>query len=305
MWTFLAAEEPASLIVPDSVQKANLAEAVNKIVNMDFSTLFGSLIRESLWILVKVLIALAIYFIGRWLVRRFLRLIDVAMQHRNVDISLRSFTRNTVSAFFTLLLILIVVSTLGVNVTSLIAVASAATLAIGMALSGTLQNFAGGVMILLFKPYKVGDFIEAQGYSGTVKEIQIFNTILNTPDNKTIIIPNGGLSTGSLNNYSKEGRRRVDWKIGIAYGDDFDTARKAILELLAADKRVFDEPAPFVALSSLADSAIEITVRVWTASENYWGVFFDFNEQVYKQFDKYGLHVPYPQVDVHMIQDNH
>ena len=305
MWTFLAAEEPASLIVPDSVQKANLAEAVNKIVNMDFSTLFGSLIRESLWILVKVLIALAIYFIGRWLVRRFLRLIDVAMQHRNVDISLRSFTRNTVSAFFTLLLILIVVSTLGVNVTSLIAVASAATLAIGMALSGTLQNFAGGVMILLFKPYKVGDFIEAQGYSGTVKEIQIFNTILNTPDNKTIIIPNGGLSTGSLNNYSKEGRRRVDWKIGIAYGDDCDTARKAILELLAADKRVFDEPAPFVALSSLADSAIEITVRVWTASENYWGVFFDFNEQVYKQFDKYGLHFPYPQVDVHMIQDNH
>ena len=173
-----------------------------------------------------------------------------------------------------------------------------------MALSGTLLNFAGGVMILLFKPYKVGDFIEAQGYSGTVKEIQIFNTILNTPDNKTIIIPNGGLSTGSLNNYSKEGRRRVDWKIGIAYGDDFDTARKAILELLAADKRVFDDPAPFVVLSSLADSAIEITVRVWTASENYWGVFFDFNEQVYKQFDKYGLHFPYPQVDVHMIQDN-
>lgn len=162
MWTFLAAEEPASLIVPDSVQKANLAEAVNKIVNMDFSTLFGSLIRESLWILVKVLIALAIYFIGRWLVRRFLRLIDVAMQHRNVDISLRSFTRNTVSAFFTLLLILIVVSTLGVNVTSLIAVASAATLAIGMALSGTAQNFAGGVMILLMKPYRIGDYISAQ-----------------------------------------------------------------------------------------------------------------------------------------------
>ena len=155
MWTFLAAEEPASLIVPDSVQKANLAEAVNKIVNMDFSTLFGSLIRESLWILVKVLIALAIYFIGRWLVRRFLRLIDVAMQHRNVDISLRSFTRNTVSAFFTLLLILIVVSTLGVNVTSLIAVASAATLAIGMALSGTAQNFAGGVMIHLLFSYHI------------------------------------------------------------------------------------------------------------------------------------------------------
>lgn len=196
MWTFLAAEEPASLIVPDSVQKANLAEAVNKIVNMDFSTLFGSLIRESLWILVKVLIALAIYFIGRWLVRRFLRLIDVAMQHRNVDISLRSFTRNTVSAFFTLLLILIVVSTLGVNVTSLIAVASAATLAIGMALSGTAQNFAGGVMILLMKPYRIGDYISAQGQSGTVRDIKLFSTVIATADNQTIYIPNNSIATG-------------------------------------------------------------------------------------------------------------
>lgn len=197
MWTFLAAEEPASLIVPDSVQKANLAEAVNKIVNMDFSTLFGSLIRESLWILVKVLIALAIYFIGRWLVRRFLRLIDVAMQHRNVDISLRSFTRNTVSAFFTLLLILIVVSTLGVNVTSLIAVASAATLAIGMALSGTAQNFAGGVMILLMKPYRIGDYISAQGQSGTVRDIKLFSTVIATADNQTIYIPNNSIATPS------------------------------------------------------------------------------------------------------------
>ena len=210
MWTFLAAEEPASLIVPDSVQKANLAEAVNKIVNMDFSTLFGSLIRESLWILVKVLIALAIYFIGRWLVRRFLRLIDVAMQHRNVDISLRSFTRNTVSAFFTLLLILIVVSTLGVNVTSLIAVASAATLAIGMALSGTAQNFAGGVMILLMKPYRIGDYISAQGQSGTVRDIKLFSTVIATADNQTIYIPNNSIATAIIDNYSTSEPRGLD-----------------------------------------------------------------------------------------------
>lgn len=224
MWTFLAAEEPASLIVPDSVQKANLAEAVNKIVNMDFSTLFGSLIRESLWILVKVLIALAIYFIGRWLVRRFLRLIDVAMQHRNVDISLRSFTRNTVSAFFTLLLILIVVSTLGVNVTSLIAVASAATLAIGMALSGTAQNFAGGVMILLMKPYRIGDYISAQGQSGTVRDIKLFSTVIATADNQTIYIPNNSIATAIIDNYSTSETRRVDWTVGISYGDDVDVA---------------------------------------------------------------------------------
>ena len=253
---------------------------------------------------VKIAIALSVFFIGKWIINRIYHFISKAFIRRNVELSLRTFLLSLIRIILMLILIVIVIGILGINTSSFLAIFASAGLAIGMALSGTLQNFAGGVMILLFKPYKVGDFIEAQGYSGTVKEIQIFNTILNTPDNKTIIIPNGGLSTGSLNNYSKEGRRRVDWKIGIAYGDDFDTARKAILELLAADKRVFDEPAPFVALSSLADSAIEITVRVWTASENYWGVFFDFNEQVYKQFDKYGLHFPYPQVDVHMIQDN-
>ena len=253
---------------------------------------------------VKIAIALAVFFIGKWIINRIYHFISKAFIRRNVELSLRTFLLSLIRIILMLILIVIVIGILGINTSSFLAIFASAGLAIGMALSGTLQNFAGGVMILLFKPYKVGDFIEAQGYSGTVKEIQIFNTILNTPDNKTIIIPNGGLSTGSLNNYSKEGRRRVDWKIGIAYGDDFDTARKAILELLAADKRVFDDPAPFVVLSSLADSAIEITVRVWTASENYWGVFFDFNEQVYKQFDKYGLHFPYPQVDVHMIQDN-
>ncbi|WP_462354483.1 mechanosensitive ion channel family protein, partial [Alistipes timonensis] len=173
MWTFLAAEDPASLIVPDSVQKAHFAEAVEKIANIDYHALLQSLLSESVWILIKILIALAIYFIGRWVVRRILKLVDVAMQHRNVDISLRSFTRNTISTVFTLLLVLIVVSTLGVNVTSLIAVASAATLAIGMALSGTAQNFAGGVMILLMKPYRVGDYMSAQGQSGTVRDIKL------------------------------------------------------------------------------------------------------------------------------------
>ena len=254
------------------------------------------------WTLIK---AFLVFIVGRLLINLVNKLIKRVLLKRDIDPSVKTFVGSLVNVVLTILLIISVVGALGVQTTSFAALLASAGVAVGMALSGTLQNFAGGVMILLFKPYKVGDFIEAQGYSGTVKEIQIFNTILNTPDNKTIIIPNGGLSTGSLNNYSKEGRRRVDWKIGIAYGDDFDTARKAILELLAADKRVFDEPAPFVALSSLADSAIEITVRVWTASENYWGVFFDFNEQVYKQFDKYGLHFPYPQVDVHMIQDNH
>ena len=210
MWTFLAAEDPASLIVPDSVQKAHFAEAVEKIANIDYHALLQSLLSESVWILIKILIALAIYFIGRWVVRRILKLVDVAMQHRNVDISLRSFTRNTISTVFTLLLVLIVVSTLGVNVTSLIAVASAATLAIGMALSGTAQNFAGGVMILLMKPYRVGDYISAQGQSGTVRDIKLFSTVITTADNQTIYIPNNSIATAIIDNYSTSETRRVD-----------------------------------------------------------------------------------------------
>ena len=173
---------------------------------------------------VKIAIALAVFFIGKWIINRIYHFISKAFIRRNVELSLRTFLLSLIRIILMLILIVIVIGILGINTSSFLAIFASAGLAIGMALSGTLQNFAGGVMILLFKPYKVGDFIEAQGYSGTVKEIQIFNTILNTPDNKTIIIPNGGLSTGSLNNYSKEGRRRVDWKIGIAYGDDFDTA---------------------------------------------------------------------------------
>ena len=253
---------------------------------------------------VKIAIALAIFFIGKWIINRIHHIVAKAFVRRDVELSLRTFLLSLIRIILMLILIVIVIGILGINTSSFLALFASAGLAVGMALSGTLQNFAGGVMILLFKPYKVGDFIEAQGYSGTVKEIQIFNTILNTSDNKTIIIPNGGLSTGSLNNYSKEGRRRVEWKIGIAYGDDFDTARQVILQLLSTDQRIFDDPAPFVALSNLGDSAVEVTVRVWTASENFWGVYFDFNEKVYKQFDKYGLHFPYPQVDVHMIKED-
>ena len=180
MWSFLVpffTETPeAPLILPDSVQKANLAEAVNKIIHLDVGDMLRSLLSESVWILVKILIALAIYFIGRWIVRRIVRLLDAAFKRRQVDTSLRSFLRNTVKVVFTLILLMIVVQTLGVNVTSLIALFSAATLAIGMALSGTAQNFAGGVMILLMKPYRVGDFISAQGQSGTVREIKLFST---------------------------------------------------------------------------------------------------------------------------------
>ena len=303
MWTFLAAEDPASLIVPDSVQKAHFAEAVEKIANIDYHALLQSLLSESVWILIKILIALAIYFIGRWIVRRILKLVDVAMQHRNVDISLRSFTRNTISTVFTLLLVLIVVSTLGVNVTSLIAVASAATLAIGMALSGTAQNFAGGVMILLMKPYRIGDVISAQGQSGTVRDIKLFSTVITTADNQTIYIPNNSIATAIIDNYSTADLRRVDWTVGISYGDDVDVARKAILAMLAADSRILKDPAPVVWVAALADSSVNLSIRAWVKNSDYWNVFFEHNEEFYKELPKHGLSFPFPQMDVHVKKE--
>lgn len=303
MWTFLAVEDPASLIVPDSVQKANFAKAVEKIANIDYHALLQSLLSESVWILIKILIALAIYFVGRWIVRRILKLVDVAMQHRNVDISLRSFTRNTISTVFTLLLVLIVVSTLGVNVTSLIAVASAATLAIGMALSGTAQNFAGGVMILLMKPYRVGDYISAQGQSGTVRDIKLFSTVITTADNQTIYIPNNSIATAIIDNYSTVDLRRVDWSVGISYGDDVDVARKAVLAMLAADSRILKDPEPVVWVAALADSSVNLTIRAWVKNSDYWNVFFEHNEEFYKELPKHGLSFPFPQMDVHVKKE--
>lgn len=301
---FLQLAKPNVDVPADSVVIDKLNNRFHELLQMSWSDLSHTLMTDLMKFSGKLVAAIIVYLIGRWLIRWLDRMLNKIFERRKLDSSLNKFIRNMLRIVAWIFLLLIIVGILGIKTTSFLAIIASAGFAIGMALSGTLQNFAGGVMILLFKPYKVGDFIEAQGYSGTVKEIQIFNTILNTSDNKTIIIPNGGLSTGSLNNYSKEGRRRVEWKIGIAYGDDFDTARQVILQLLSTDQRIFDDPAPFVALSNLGDSAVEVTVRVWTASENFWGVYFDFNEKVYKQFDKYGLHFPYPQVDVHMIKED-
>lgn len=304
MWNLLAADTPAApLIVPDSIQKAKFAEAVNRLVNLDFSEILRNLLSEALWVVIKLVIALIVYYIGRWVLRRLIRLVDVAMERRNVDQSLRVFTRSSVRAIFTLLLILIVVSTLGVNVTSLIAVASAATLAIGMALSGTAQNFAGGVMILLMKPYRVGDYISAQGQSGTVREIKLFSTVITTVDNQTIYIPNNSIATAIIDNYSTAELRRVDWTVGISYGDDVDTARRAILGMLEGDPRILPDPAPVVWVAALADSSVNLTIRVWTRNADYWNVFFEYNERYYKELPKAGINFPFPQMDVHVKND--
>lgn len=305
MWNFflqvLPADEP--LLVPDSVQKANLAQTIDKVVNMDYREFFTGILNDAVWILLKLLLAVAIYMIGRWIVRRIVQLLDVAFERRKVDISLRMFVRNAVKVVFMLLLILIVVQTLGVNVTSVIALFSAATLAIGMALSGTAQNFAGGVMILVMKPYRVGDFISVQGQSGTVREIKLFSTVITTGDNQTIYIPNNAIATAIIDNYSTADLRRVDWTIGISYGDDVDAARKALLEILASDTRILAQPAPVVWVAELADSAVNLTVRAWTRNADYWDVFFQNNERFYKRLPEHGINFPFPQVDLHLKQE--
>lgn len=248
----------------------------------------------------KIIAAAITLVIGLWVVRLIVRALAKVMERRNIDPSLRGFINSLTGITLKVMLVITVVGMVGIQMTSFVAILGAAGLAVGMALSGTLQNFAGGVMILIFKPFKVGDFVEAQGYTGTVSEIQIFITVLKTPDNKTIIIPNGGLSTGSLINYSTELSRRVDFSFGVAYGDDFDQAKELLLKLIKSDPRIMEYPEPFVALGSLADSSVNITVRVWVSSAEYWNVYFDMNEQVYKHFEKNGLHIPFPQLDVHM-----
>ena len=248
----------------------------------------------------KILLAIVVFLVGRWIVRRLNKLLAKILEKRHVEASLSTFVKSLVNITLTLLLIIVVIGVLGIETSSFIALFASAGVAIGMALSGTLQNFAGGVMILLFKPFKVGDTIEAQGQSGTVREIQIFNTILATPDNKIIIIPNGGLSTGLMKNYSREATRRVDWEFGIAYGDDYTKAKAVIARLLDADGRVLKDPAYFIALTSLGESSVNIVVRAWVNAGDYWGVYFDMNEKMYKTFAEENLNIPFPQLDVHL-----
>lgn len=248
----------------------------------------------------KLIGAIAVWIIGGWIIKVVLTAFTKLMDKSRVEDSLKPFARGIVGTLLKVLLAVSVLGMLGIKMTSFIAIIGAAGLAIGMALSGTLQNFAGGVVILLFKPFRTGDLIDSQGYLGTVKEIQIFNTVLKTPDNKTIILPNGSLSTSSMTNYSTEEERRVDWTIGIAYGDDVDKAKSVIRKLCDADSRILKDPEVFIAVSELADSSVNFAVRAWVKASDYWDVFFDMNENVYKTFGKEGLNIPYPQMDIHL-----
>ena len=293
-----------NLIVPDSVQKAHLAEAVHKITTTDYNQLLNDLISQAMWIALKIVLALAIYMVGKWITNWIIRLMNRSFERRKVDASLRIFLRSMVKVVMYVLVVLAAIQTLGINTTSFVAIFASAGLAVGMALSGTLQNFAGGVILLLLRPYRVGDYITSQGQSGTVKAIGLFSTQLSTGDNRTIFVPNSAISTSIIDNYSHATTRRIDWNITIRYGDDVDVARQAILAMLADDNRVLNEPAePMVALKELGNNAVVLLVRCWTANSDYWGLYFDINERIYKELPTKGIKFPFPQLDVHIKQN--
>jgi len=250
-----------------------------------------------------LVLAIVTLVVGLWIIGFITRGVGKAMTKKNVDPSLGPFLKSLIGATLRVMLIISVIGMVGVEATSFVAILGAAGLAIGLSLQGTLQNFAGGVIILLLKPFKAGDWIDAAGFSGTVHSIQIFNTYLKTPDNKTIIIPNGVLANSSMTNYSSEPRRRVDWTFGVGYGDDATKTREVLMGLITADSRILTDPEPFIALSSLGDSSVNFVVRVWVEAADYWGVFFDMNENVYKKFAEVGLNIPFPQMDVHVHKD--
>lgn len=317
--------------VTDSTTITNVIPELKSLSSISIDELTQQLVSNITHFAISLAIAITVFYIGKFIIKKIYNIVLAILLRRQIDKSLSTFILSFIRIALYFILIIVVIGILGIETSSFLALFASAGVAIGMALSGTLQNFAGGVLILLLKPYKVGDYIEAQGYAGTVTEIQMFHTIICTPDNKSIIIPNGGLSTGSINNYSREDYRRVDWEVCLSYGDDVNVARNVILDMLNNDPRVVKQYieddremrakengtnindkkvivnkadcSPVVVLSKLADSSINLTARAWTTSGNYWGLMGDINEKIYNELPKHGLSFPYPQMDIHIKND--
>jgi len=317
------------VIPPDSLRQ--VTHEIFAQMQSDPETFWHTALQSLITFGMKVLAALLIYMVGSWLISKIKKMLQRSFTRRNTERTIASFTTSAVTISLTVMLVIVTVSTLGVDTTSLAALLAAGGMAIGMALSGTVQNFAGGIMLLIFKPFKAGDFISAQDVSGTVMEVNITATKILTTDNRVIVLPNGALSNGSVDNYSARPLRRVDWNVSVAYGSDAEGCKSAILELLSTDKRVlqadtntdelykeFDAknyqlsvigykmesiPAPFVALSSLNSNDITFVVRAWVRSTDYWDVYFNMNETFYTELPKRGYEFAYPHVDVKMLKD--
>ena len=284
--------------------KAAASQFREKLVT-DPGTALQELGHDALQFGIKVLIALVLYFIGAWLIKRVKCALERYFKRKKTDRAMATFISSFVSITLTVLLIIALVGTLGVNTTSLAALLAAGGMALGMALSGTVQNFAGGLMLMIFKPFKAGDYIEAQGYTGIVTEVTIVGTHLTTIDNRRVILPNGALSNGNIVNYSSFPLRRIDLPVNVEYGTDAAACKEKLLEIIREDTRVLDEQTPgaadpFVAVQKLADSAVTFIVRVWVTGADYWPVQFDLNERIYTELPQAGIKFPFPQLDVHM-----
>ena len=276
-----------NLLLLNAASGSKLEQALEKLV--DFGMDAGK----------DIFVAILIYSVGRFIIKQISVLIAKVLEKRKIETSVQTFLKSLVKILLNMVLAFAIISKLGVETTSFAALLASAGVAVGMALSGNLSNFAGGLIILVFKPFKVGDYIDGPGVSGTIKEIQIFDTILSTLDNRMIDVPNGMLSGNAVINYSKQEMRRVEWVFGVEYGEDVQRVRTVLQRIIYADKRILDTPAPIIVLGSLSASSVDITVRVWVKTADYWNVLYDINEIVYTTFNKEGIGFPFPQLTVH------
>lgn len=284
--------------------QAELAAVAEKIATTPTDQLLTELLDKAVSFGLKVLAALFIYTIGIWLIRKLRKILGNIFIRKNTDATIASFVQSIAGIAMTIVLIIITIGVLGIDTTSFAALLAGGGMAIGMALNGTVQNFAGGIMILIFKPFKAGDYIEAQGYSGTVSEVTITSTKLVTTDNRVIIIPNGVMSNGIVNNFSHQTRRRVDLTVDVEYGSSSEAVKAVLMRIIEEENRIINDPAaPFIALSALKDSSVQFTIRVWVKADDYWGVFFDMTEKIYNELPKNGIQFPFPQLDVNIKQN--
>ena len=310
---FLFAQEKISLLAPeqeavkstlDSLKTARaeaLAEKVQNLSNMSADQIISLLLEEAVKIGMKVLAAIAIYIIGAWVIKKIKRIIRKIMERRNIDPSITSFTLSFTTIALTLMLILMTVDALGINTNSIVALLAGSGLAIGMAFSGSLQNFAGGIMILVFKPFRVGDYVEFQNCTGTISSIEMTSTFIISDNGETIVLPNGTIFNGMLINHSKLCKKRVVWNISVAYGSNLELVRATALALLESNPDVLkEENPPAVVISNLGDSAVIVSIRCWVEHTNYWKTLYWGYEEIYKSFNAAGIQFPYPQLDVHM-----
>ena len=287
---------------------AKIDEAAEAVASMDPQTILeflqnNGLDGSTLVSLGKnIVIALLIFYVGKFVISLVVRALRKVMRKQEVDKTLETFVCNLVRMALMVVVVIAAIGALGIQTTSFIAIFGAAGLAVGLALQGSLSNFAAGVLIVLFRPYRVGDFIEAAGIAGAVEQVQILTTVLRTGDNKRIIVPNGQIMDSIITNYSANETRRVDMVVGVSYSDDLDKVRATIQELVAADERILDEPAPTIAVSELADSSVNFVVRPWVKTPDYWAVMFDLTEAIKKRFDKEDISFPFPQQDVHLYK---